>query len=128
MLLSPIASNTRLRGHINSLWKKEFDFIKLPNPSPGIQDTMWLIDTKTLRLVEKNDVSEVKYAILSHTWEEGEVTFQEFQVREYFLGRSHPLRLIETRTCNGLAVRGGSARSERPVNLLGRTTISPTPG
>ncbi|KAK8124838.1 uncharacterized protein PG998_000597 [Apiospora kogelbergensis] len=42
---------------------------------------MWLIDTKTLKLVFKTDPSQVKYAILSHTWEEDEVSFQEFQVR-----------------------------------------------
>ena len=41
---------------------------------------MWLIDTKTLELVFKTDPSQVPYAILSHTWEEEEVSFQEFQV------------------------------------------------
>ncbi|KAK6843698.1 hypothetical protein PG987_004558 [Apiospora arundinis] len=40
---------------------------------------MWLIDTKSLELVFKTDPSQVRYAILSHTWEDEEVSFQEFQ-------------------------------------------------
>ncbi|KAK8041913.1 HET-domain-containing protein [Apiospora rasikravindrae] len=40
---------------------------------------MWLIDTSTLKLVFKTDPSEVKYVILSHTWEDEEVFFQEIQ-------------------------------------------------
>ncbi|KAJ4297507.1 hypothetical protein N0V90_005399 [Kalmusia sp. IMI 367209] len=38
---------------------------------------MWLIDTTTLRLKQIIE-PEIEYAILSHTWEDGEVTFQEF--------------------------------------------------
>ncbi|KAK8090213.1 HET-domain-containing protein [Apiospora hydei] len=47
--------------------------------SEGAWGIMWLIDTRTLKLVFKTDPSEIDYAILSHTWEEEEVSFQEFQ-------------------------------------------------
>ncbi|KAK1465186.1 HET domain-containing protein [Colletotrichum melonis] len=38
---------------------------------------MWLLNTKTLALESFTDPSEVGYAILSHTWDNGEVSFQE---------------------------------------------------
>jgi len=38
---------------------------------------MWLINTQSLRLEAVGDPNEHAYAILSHTWEDGEVTFQE---------------------------------------------------
>ncbi|PVH88971.1 hypothetical protein DL98DRAFT_544031 [Cadophora sp. DSE1049] len=38
---------------------------------------MWLIDTTTIRLHFIEDPARYKYAILSHTWKHGEVTFQE---------------------------------------------------
>ncbi|KAI0147104.1 heterokaryon incompatibility protein-domain-containing protein [Xylariaceae sp. FL1272] len=41
---------------------------------------MWLINTETLKLEFFNSHESVRYAILSHTWEEGEeVSFQEFE-------------------------------------------------
>ncbi|KAI8667354.1 HET domain-containing protein [Fusarium sp. Ph1] len=40
---------------------------------------MWLINTETLRLESVVNPETVKYAILSHTWEDEEVSFQEFQ-------------------------------------------------
>ncbi|KAI6301423.1 hypothetical protein MCOR23_000945 [Pyricularia oryzae] len=41
---------------------------------------MWLINTKTLRLEQFDDPSTLpKYAILSHTWENDEVSFQDIQ-------------------------------------------------
>ncbi|KAJ4175017.1 hypothetical protein NW754_005437 [Fusarium falciforme] len=40
---------------------------------------MWLINTDTLRLESVVNPETVEYAILSHTWEEEEVSFQEFQ-------------------------------------------------
>ncbi|KAM0428290.1 hypothetical protein ACHAPT_007191 [Fusarium lateritium] len=40
---------------------------------------MWLIDTETLKLESVVNPETVAYAILSHTWEEEEVSFQEFQ-------------------------------------------------
>lgn len=40
---------------------------------------MWLIDTKTLKLCYFNNEDEVDYAILSHRWEEEEVSLQEFK-------------------------------------------------
>lgn len=50
---------------------------------------MWLIDTTTLRLEEVVDLQDCKYAILSHTWEEDEVDFQEM------LAESRPARLVK---------------------------------
>ncbi|KAF2996342.1 hypothetical protein E8E14_004893 [Neopestalotiopsis sp. 37M] len=40
---------------------------------------MWLIHTETLRLVFHDECPEDQYAILSHTWEEDEVSFQDFK-------------------------------------------------
>src|SRR6187402_1527990 len=40
---------------------------------------MWLINVDTLQLEEFVDSSQCKYAILSHTWGHGEVTFQDMQ-------------------------------------------------
>ncbi|KAH8674064.1 heterokaryon incompatibility protein-domain-containing protein [Xylariales sp. PMI_506] len=41
--------------------------------------TMWLIDTSTLKLAFHANAPAQQYIILSHTWEDGEVSFQEFQ-------------------------------------------------
>ncbi|GIZ49909.1 hypothetical protein CKM354_001292600 [Cercospora kikuchii] len=40
---------------------------------------MWLIDVETRELEYFASCEKVRYAILSHTWEEEEVTFQEFR-------------------------------------------------
>ncbi|KAK1655587.1 heterokaryon incompatibility protein-domain-containing protein [Colletotrichum phormii] len=40
---------------------------------------MWLVNTDSLALKEVSEPSSIKYAILSHTWEDDEVTFQDFQ-------------------------------------------------
>lgn len=40
---------------------------------------MWLIDTKTLKLCYFNNDDTVEYAILSHRWEEEEVSLQDFK-------------------------------------------------
>lgn len=40
---------------------------------------MWLIDTQTLNLNHVDEAVDSSYAILSHTWEDEEVTFQEIQ-------------------------------------------------
>lgn len=39
---------------------------------------MWLINTTSMRLEQVLKPEDVKYAILSHSWGEGEVSFQEF--------------------------------------------------
>lgn len=44
---------------------------------------MWLIDTTTLELKEILQVENCRYAILSHTWGDEEVDFQEMQAQEY---------------------------------------------
>ncbi|KAK2770737.1 het domain-containing protein [Colletotrichum kahawae] len=38
---------------------------------------MWLLNTQTFKLEEFTDPAAVKYAILSHTWENDEVSFRE---------------------------------------------------
>ncbi|OTB17666.1 hypothetical protein K445DRAFT_315413 [Daldinia sp. EC12] len=43
---------------------------------------MWLINTDTRRLELVNEPEEYTYAVLSHTWEDEEVSFQEFQAPE----------------------------------------------
>ena len=40
---------------------------------------MWLIDTNTLQLQFFLNTDDVKYAILSHRWQEDEVTLDEFR-------------------------------------------------
>ncbi|KAF7534392.1 hypothetical protein G7054_g6259 [Neopestalotiopsis clavispora] len=40
---------------------------------------MWLINTETFSLVFHHECPEDQYAILSHTWEEDEVSFQDFK-------------------------------------------------
>ena len=40
---------------------------------------MWLINTRTYTLEYVNDENEKAYAILSHRWEDGEVSFQDMQ-------------------------------------------------
>ncbi|VUC24724.1 unnamed protein product [Clonostachys rosea] len=49
---------------------------------------MWLIDAKTTRLVHVNDVADKpRYAILSHTWGEGEVSFRDMSARSSRISR-----------------------------------------
>jgi hypothetical protein len=43
---------------------------------------MWLINTKTLQLEEFFEDDAPTYAILSHTWEEDEVSFREFRAEK----------------------------------------------
>lgn len=40
---------------------------------------MWLINTASLKLEEFHDIEDRKYAILSHTWEDEEISFQEIR-------------------------------------------------
>lgn len=40
---------------------------------------MWLLDTTTIKLKYVLSTENLEYAILSHTWEEDEVTFQDIQ-------------------------------------------------
>jgi hypothetical protein len=44
---------------------------------------MWLIDTQSLALVFHANVPAKSYVILSHTWEDDEVSFQDFQDIEF---------------------------------------------
>src|SRR4051812_48619718 len=45
--------------------------------------TMRLLNTYTVQLEEFFDSNVPKYAILSHTWGRGEVTFQDFERGNY---------------------------------------------
>ncbi|KAF3802012.1 Vegetative incompatibility protein HET-E-1 [Colletotrichum gloeosporioides] len=40
---------------------------------------MWLINTRSLALEEISDPASVEYAILSHTWEDDEISFQDIR-------------------------------------------------
>lgn len=40
---------------------------------------MWLIDTTTYELINHDDSEDVNYCILSHTWEDDEVSFQDMK-------------------------------------------------
>jgi hypothetical protein len=48
--------------------------------SESFVNTMWLINTETLALEYFHEPDRVRYVILSHTWEEDEMTFQEMQL------------------------------------------------
>jgi hypothetical protein len=43
---------------------------------------MWLLNTHTIELEQFFEARAPPYAILSHTWGEDEVTFQEMQANE----------------------------------------------
>lgn len=51
---------------------------------------MWLIDTSSLQLKEFQTCPIEQYAILSHRWQEREVTFEEFRVQSSNLPTSRP--------------------------------------
>jgi hypothetical protein len=44
---------------------------------------MWLISVETLKLEYFGDPENQKYAILSHTWEEEEVSFHDMKELDY---------------------------------------------
>jgi hypothetical protein len=66
---------------------------------------MWLINTASLRLEPFDSSLDVKYAILSHTWEGGEVSFQEMQNPKESTKQKPGYRKIEA-TCNVTAHKG----------------------
>ena len=68
---------------------------------------MLLIDTSTLRLEEIHDLQNCRYAILSHTWEDDEVTYQEMMAesRPASLMTKAGFRKIQ-RTCEVAKERG----------------------
>ncbi|KAI1805849.1 HET-domain-containing protein [Daldinia bambusicola] len=65
---------------------------------------MWLINTQTCRLELVNEPEEYTYAILSHTWEDEEVSFQEFQAPEQPHGKRGFEKIM--RTCELASARG----------------------
>ncbi|KAF7561504.1 hypothetical protein G7046_g2639 [Stylonectria norvegica] len=67
-----------IRSH-HTNWQQHQPSIAVGSCFP--KSAMRLIDTRTLKLEEILDPesSDIKYAILSHTWEHEEVSYQEFQ-------------------------------------------------
>jgi hypothetical protein len=56
---------------------------------------MRLINTSTLELEEFMGVETPTYAILSHVWEDDEVTFQEMSSKTRQLSRKHGYKKIQ---------------------------------
>ena len=51
---------------------------------------MWLINTTTLELREFIDARHApRYAILSHCWGEGEISFKDFRKKRNCVGRGY---------------------------------------
>ncbi|KAK2059173.1 hypothetical protein LY76DRAFT_463118, partial [Colletotrichum caudatum] len=57
---------------------------------------MWLINTRTLALEQFDDPSAVKYAVLSHTWEREEVTFQDMACLPKAKGKAGFAKIVST--------------------------------
>ncbi|KAI8634849.1 heterokaryon incompatibility protein-domain-containing protein [Xylariaceae sp. FL1651] len=57
---------------------------------------MWLIDTYNLKLVLHTNLPSEGYAILSHTWQDEEVSFQDFQNVNYDRTRKVFSKITET--------------------------------
>jgi hypothetical protein len=75
-------------------------------PRPPLVDggNMWLINTESLKLEDVVDPDGYEYAILSHTWEDGEVSFQEMADIEKARAREGFLKV--ERTCKLASDRG----------------------
>lgn len=70
---------------------------------------MWLIDTSTLKLKFVTEADRGSYAILSHTWGEDEVTFEQFHSFEItsLNGTRHHNRFVKIiKTCSLAAQHG----------------------
>ncbi|KAK8139168.1 hypothetical protein PG984_002548 [Apiospora sp. TS-2023a] len=78
---------------------------------------MWLINTQTFQLVFTPDIPSFGYAILSHTWEAEEVSFQEFQefsITNKGLRFDRLLtRLIESKECLGIEQQGDTSHNNQ---------------
>lgn len=67
-----------LRSHIRQ-FSTTFQVQSPSQPRRRSSYSMWLIDTTSLvlKLVDVESLEDHRYVILSHTWEDGEVSFQE---------------------------------------------------
>ncbi|KAF9873513.1 hypothetical protein CkaCkLH20_08972 [Colletotrichum karsti] len=91
---------------------------------------MWLLNTKTLKLEEHVDPAAIKYAILSHTWEEDEVSFRDISdldlakrkagftkiAKTCRLARSRGIRLAWVDTC--CIDKSSSAELSEAINSM----------
>lgn len=66
-------------------------------------ELMWLLHSKTLRLRCFEGDNIPKYGILSHRWEDGEVSFQQVQARNFF----KPKGWQKIKQCYDLARKDG---------------------
>ncbi|KAK3367998.1 heterokaryon incompatibility protein-domain-containing protein [Podospora didyma] len=66
---------------------------------------MWLIDTATMRMHDVFNTEDHKYAILSHTWEDDEVNFEDMTLRPYVARQKKGYLKIE-KTCQLAKERG----------------------
>ncbi|KAM3425647.1 hypothetical protein BST61_g7592 [Cercospora zeina] len=87
-----------------------FTRLRRTNPAPQHptpQANMWLLDAKTLKLVHFMDDRQVfgRYAVLSHTWHDAEVTFQDVEQAGPGLNKKSAYQKI-TKVCEQ-AVRDG---------------------
>lgn len=76
------SENNQFQIQVYAFLKTSLQALQAAQPVLGA-DTMWLINTSTLSLEPFYGDGVLAYAILSHTWGEDEVSFQEFaQVSE----------------------------------------------
>ncbi len=77
----PLFSSFRVGAGRSSQNQTPRNRLDLITHRPHNSDAMWLIDTRTLRLKFFMSIEGVRYAILSHTWGDEEVDFQEMGAR-----------------------------------------------
>ncbi|KAH7313732.1 heterokaryon incompatibility protein-domain-containing protein [Stachybotrys elegans] len=77
---------TTTEASIETVWETVTVFAALSHPC--CRTIMWLINARTLRLVYIEDEAKTpRYAILSHTWGNGEITFREMMALNSRLAR-----------------------------------------
>lgn len=76
---------------------------------------MWLINTSTLSLEFLHSAEQVEYAILSHWWQEEEVTFNEFRDQNTVArAKKGYTKILE---CCELALEDGRRRGRTRLTL-----------
>ncbi|KAI0512989.1 heterokaryon incompatibility protein-domain-containing protein [Xylaria bambusicola] len=84
--LTPLQHKSR-----NSKSFKEYD-----TSQDRISASMWLINVESMKLEEFTPPDLPTYAILSHTWEDNEVTFREFKKRKYDKNKAGFVKIKKT--------------------------------
>ncbi|KAJ2980033.1 hypothetical protein NUW58_g7052 [Xylaria curta] len=69
---------------------------------------MWLIETSTLKLEFFTEVKKGSYAILSHTWEKEEISFEQFRNPTLHNLHRHPALHKISKTCHLASEKGVS--------------------